>query len=162
MTLYLLDANVLIRAHEDYYPVDRIPPFWAWLLDQARSNVIKMPRVIFDEVTPPPGPFATWLTQKDVREALTLNENIPVSVIRHVIDIGYAPDLTDVEVDEIGKDPFLIASALSGTERVVVTVEVSKPSKKRQNRKLPDVCQTFGIKSINPFELYRLLKFSIP
>jgi len=162
MTLYLLDANVLIRAHEDYYPVDRIPPFWAWLLDQARSNVIKMPRVIFDEVTPPPGPFATWLTQKDVREALTLNENIPVSVIRHVIDIGYAPDLTDIEVDEIGKDPFLIASALSGTERVVVTVEVSKPSKKRQNRKLPDVCQTFGIKSINPFELYRLLKFSIP
>ena len=162
MTLYLLDANVLIRAHEDYYPVDRIPTFWAWLLDQARSNAIKMPRVIFDEVTPPPGPFATWLTQKDVREALTLNENIPVSVIRHVIDIGYAPDLTDIEVDEIGKDPFLIASALSGTERVVVTVEVSKPSKKRQNRKLPDVCQTFGIKSINPFELYRLLKFSIP
>ncbi len=24
MTLYLLDANVLIQAHEDYYPVDRI------------------------------------------------------------------------------------------------------------------------------------------
>lgn len=162
MTLYLLDANVLIRAHEDYYPVDRIPPFWAWLLDQAQSNVIKMPRVIFDEVTPPPGPFATWLTQKDVREALISNENIPVSVIRHVIDIGYAPDLTDVEVDEIGKDPFLVASAMSGTDRVVVTVEVSKPSKKRQNRKVPDVCRTSGIKSINPFELYRLLKFSIP
>ena len=33
MTLYLLDANVLIRAHEDYYPVDRIPPFWTWLID---------------------------------------------------------------------------------------------------------------------------------
>lgn len=162
MTLYLLDANVLIRAHEDYYPIDRIPPFWAWLLDQANANVIKMPRVIFDEVTPPSGPFATWLAQKDVREALILNENIPVSVIRHVIDVGYAPDLTDVEVDEIGKDPFLIASALSGTDRVVVTVEVSKPSKKRQNRKVPDVCQTFGIKPIGPFELYRLLKFSIP
>ena len=25
MTLYPLDSNVLIRAHEDYYPVDRIP-----------------------------------------------------------------------------------------------------------------------------------------
>lgn len=162
MTLYLLDANVLIRAHEDYYPVDRIPPFWTWLRDQAHANVIKMPRVIFDEVTPPPGPFAAWLTQKGVREALILNENIQVGVIRHVIDVGYAPDLTDVEIDEIGKDPFLVASALSGTNRVVVTVEVSKPSKRRQNRKLPDVCQTFGIKSINPFELYRLLKFSIP
>ncbi len=28
MTLYLVDANVLIRAHEDYYPLDRIPQFW--------------------------------------------------------------------------------------------------------------------------------------
>ena len=30
MTLYLPDANVLIRAHEDYYLIDRIPPFWDW------------------------------------------------------------------------------------------------------------------------------------
>jgi hypothetical protein len=63
MTLYLLDANVLIQAHEDYYPVDRIPRFWAWLLEMAAQNIIKMPRVIFDEVTPPPGPLADWVAQ---------------------------------------------------------------------------------------------------
>lgn len=162
MTLYLLDANVLIDAHGKYYPVDRIPAFWAWLLDQAHANMIKMPRVIFDELTPPPGPFAAWLAQRHVRETLILNENISVSVIRHVIDVGYAPDLTDVEINAIGKDPFLVASALSGADRVVVTLEVSKPSKRRQNRKVPDVCHTCGVKSISPFELYRLLSFSIP
>ncbi|MEJ0015788.1 MAG: DUF4411 family protein [Acetobacteraceae bacterium] len=48
MTLYLLDANVLIQAHEDYYPVDRIPQLWAWLLQMAARNIIKVPRVIFD------------------------------------------------------------------------------------------------------------------
>jgi hypothetical protein len=121
-----------------------------------------MPRVIFDETTPRPVPSATWLTQRHVRETLILNENIPVSVIRHVIDVGYAPDLTDVEIDAIGKDPFLVASALSGTNRVVVTLEVSKPSKRRQNRKVPDVWLTCGVRSIGPFELYRLLNFSIP
>ena len=42
MTLYLLDANVLIRAHEDYYPVDLIAPFWAWLVDMGATNTIKM------------------------------------------------------------------------------------------------------------------------
>jgi len=52
MTLYLLDANVLIRAHEDYYPIDRIPQFWIWLLQKAESGAIKMPRMIFDEVIP--------------------------------------------------------------------------------------------------------------
>ena len=74
---------------------------------------------------------------------------------------GYAPDLTDIEIDEIGKDPFLVAAAMSAPDRVVVTVEVSAPKKQRQNRKLPDVCTTFGILSMNPFELYRTLKFSI-
>lgn len=43
MTLYLPDANVLIRAHEDYYPIDRIPPFWDWLLEQALQSRLKMP-----------------------------------------------------------------------------------------------------------------------
>ncbi len=162
MTLYLLDANVLIRAHEDYYPVDRIPAFWAWLLEKAEANVIKMPRVILDEITPPPGPFAAWLADKHVKDLLISNEAIPVSLIRRVIDVGYAPDLTDVELSAIGKDPFLIALAMAGNDRIVVTIEVSKPSKIRQNRKVPDVCKAMGIKSIHPFELYKALKFSIP
>ena len=36
MTLYLMDANVLIRAHADYYPLDRLPQFWAWLLSNRK------------------------------------------------------------------------------------------------------------------------------
>jgi hypothetical protein len=161
MTLYLLDANVLIRAHEDYYPVDRIPQFWTWLLEQAEKNVIKMPRIIFDEVTPSPGPFKTWLAQKDVKDNLILNERIPVNRVRLVTEKGYAPDLNDVEQEAIGKDPFLVAAAMGGHDRIVVTVEVSKPSKKRANRKVPDVCAAMGIKSIHPFELYRVLNFYI-
>jgi hypothetical protein len=161
MTLYLLDANVLIRAHEDYYPVDRILPFWTWLLEQAANNVIKVPRIIFDEVAPAPGPFRAWLGQREVREKLVLNETIPVSLVRTVTEKGYAPDLNDIEQEAIGKDPFLVAAAMMGDDRVVVTVEVSKPSKKRQNRKVPDVCKTMGVASIDPFALYRILKFSI-
>ena len=29
--LYLLDANVLIDANRDYYPIHRVPEFWDWL-----------------------------------------------------------------------------------------------------------------------------------
>lgn len=162
MTLYLLDANVLIRAHEDYYPVDRIPAFWAWLLEKAEANVVKIPRFIFHEVAPPPGPFAAWLAQRRVKDALILAEEIPVSLVRQVTEIGYAPDLTDVELETVGKDPFLIAAAMLGNDRIVVTIEVSKPSKIRHNRKVPDVCKTMGVKAIHPLELYKVLKFSIP
>ena len=50
MTLYLLDANVLIRAHEDYYPIDRIPQFWTWLLSMASNGTVKMSVQIYDEI----------------------------------------------------------------------------------------------------------------
>ena len=66
MTLYLLDTNVLIQAHEDYYPVDPIPQFWAWLLQMAAQNIIKVPRVIFDEVTRRRD-LGDWVKQKEVR-----------------------------------------------------------------------------------------------
>jgi hypothetical protein len=162
MTLYLLDASVLISAHEDYYPVDRIPPFWAWLIDMGERGIIKMPRLIFDEIKPPPGPLADWIKRSDVREALILKEPIDGALVRQVLSRGYAPDLDDVEVEEIGKDPFLIAAALTAIDRIVVTREVSKPSSTRANRRIPDVCTGFGIQCITDFRLYSLLKFSIP
>lgn len=160
MTLYLLDANVLIRAHEDYYPVDRIPQYWAWLLDKAIAGIIKMPRRIFDEVTPPPGPFADWLKQPQVKDVLVLKERA-VGVQRVLLE-GYAPDLDDVEIERIGKDPFLIAAATAAPDRVVVTKEVSKPRLTRANRKVPDVCDGLGVLAITDFRLYSILKFTIP
>jgi Domain of unknown function (DUF4411) len=161
MTLYLLDANVIIRAHEDYYPVDRIPQFWSWLLDMAVTNVIKMPRVIFDEVKPSTGPLADWLKQAHVRETMILAEPVDVNHVQLVLAHGYAPDLNDVEIEEIGKDPFLIAAALAGPDRAIVTREVSKPSKRRAERRIPDVCSVFRIPVITDFGLYRTLNFSI-
>ena len=161
MTLYLLDANVIIRAHEDYYPVDRIPQFWSWLLEMARANTVKMPRQVFDEVTPAQGPLADWIKQAHVREALILNEPTDLARVQLVLESGYAPDLNDVEIEEIGKDPFLVAAAWAGPDRVVVTREVSRPSRTRANRHLPDVCAGFAIPVMTDFALFRVLNFSI-
>jgi hypothetical protein len=53
--------------------------------------------------------------------------NEAITGVNHVIEKGYAPDLNDVEIVKVGKDPFLIAAAFAGPDRVVVTREVSKP-----------------------------------
>jgi hypothetical protein len=95
MALYLLDANVLIQAHEDYYPVDRIPQFWAWLLDMATENIIKVPQVIFDEITPPQGQLAEWAKRLAVRDLMILRGPITRALVTHVLAHGYAPDLGD-------------------------------------------------------------------
>lgn len=161
MTLYLLDANVLIRAHADYYPMDRIPPFWTWLLSMGTADVIKMPLEIYHEVATSADVLGTWLKRNDVKKAILLEETTNGPRVRRIIVEGYAPDLNDVELEEIGRDPFLVAAALGGPDRVVVTREVSGPSKKRANRKLPDVCAQFNVPVINDFALYRALNFSI-
>lgn len=161
MTLHLLDADVLIRAHEDYYPVDRVAPFWAWLLQQAVAGSVKMAQQNYSEIADSRGLLAEWLNRADVKGTIVLDEQPDVAVVQRVLTHGYAPDLTDVDLEKIGRDPFLIAAALRAPDRIVVTREVSKPSKQRANRKIPDVCQTFGLPCINDFALWRKLNFSI-
>jgi hypothetical protein len=161
MTLHLLDADVLIRADEDYYPVDRVAPFWAWLLQQAAAGSVKMAQQNYVEIADSRGLLAEWLNRADVKEAIVLDEPTDVGTVQRVLTRGYAPDLTDVDLEKIGCDPFLIAAALRAPDRVVVTREVSRPSAQRANRKVPDVCQTFGVPCINDFALWRKLNFSI-
>lgn len=161
MTLFLMDANVPIRAHGDYYPIDRIAPFWEWLLVQAEADRVKMPREIYDEVAKSPDLLGQWLRRAEVRKAIILAEATDMVVVQTVIAKGYAPDLNDIELLSLTRDPFLVAAALCGSGRVVATREVSKPGKQRANRKVPDVCATMGLECINDYELWRRLDFRI-
>jgi hypothetical protein len=161
MTLYLMDANVPIRAHADYYPIDRIGRFWEWLLSMAEADRVKMPREIYDEVAKSPYLLGQWLRRPEVKRAVILAEPTDAAAVQRVIQTGYAPDLNDVELLALTRDPFLVAAALAGPDRVVVTREVSKPKRIRANRKVPDVCVTMGVEWIDDFELWRQLDFRI-
>ena len=89
-----------------------------------------------------------------------LAESVDAALVQRVVAEGYAPDLTDQEVEQIGRDPFLVAYGLADSaDRCVVTLEVSKPSKVRQNRKVPDVCRHFFVSYCGPFEMNRALGF---
>ena len=160
--LYLLDANVMIRAHEDYYPLDRIPQFWTWLGYLGENGDIKVPYEIYGEIEVSTGPLHDWLTDPAISKHLILDQKVDSTILNSVLEKGYAPDLNDSEIEEIGMDPFLVAYAVANSVEVtIVTKEVSAPSKKRANRKLPDVCNAFGVRCINDFEFYRELNFKI-
>lgn len=159
--MYLLDANVLIRAHEDYYPIDRIPPFWSWLADQAKVGYAKMPFEIYDEIARASGALKDWITNQTIKDSLVLDEEVDETLFNRVLDEAYAPDLTDDEMEQAGRDPFLVTYALMGERRTVVTKEVSKPSRTRGNTKVPDACSIMGISWMTDFEFYRQLGFRI-
>lgn len=161
--LYLLDANILITANSQYYPIDQVPEFWSWLQHQAASGFVKIPLEVMEEIKEgrrDNDPLIDWITQRDNYDALLFQENVDAVSVQRVVTVGYAPDLTDDEVEKIGRDPFLIAYALADPgDRWVVTTEVSRPSAQRQNRKVPDVCRAVGVECCGPFMLNRSLGF---
>lgn len=162
--LFLLDANVLIDANRDYYPIERVPEFWEWLLEMGRLDRIKIPQEFYEEVilpAPPknrPDPLVEWL--KTNKKVLVLDEEAVAGLVTRVTEQGYANNLTDEEIGKIGRDPFLVAYALVDIQnRSVVTTEHSRPSRRRANRKLPDVCNDFNVRCINTFTLIQELDF---
>lgn len=162
--LYLLDANVLITANNSYYAIDQVPEYWEWLTYMGSQGRVKMPFEIFEEVKEGPKDIEkdllfAWLQEEADKKALLLEEKVDLDLVQKVIAEGYGPDLTDYEVVQIGRDPFLIAYGLVAEERSVVTVETSAPKKQRQNRKVPDVCKGMGANWCNPFEFNRALGF---
>lgn len=159
--IYLPDANVLINANRLYYQMGRVPEFWDWLRHVGEQGHVKIPAEIYEEMTDATDPLADWLRDQDTKDALLFDEESDVALVQRVIDQGYAPDLTDVEIEKVGRDPFLIAAALRDpANRCVVTAEVSKPKARRANRHVPDVCNTFSVPWMDSFGLIQTLDFS--
>lgn len=160
MMLYLLDANVLIDANRDYYPISRIPEFWDWLVHMGLTSKVKVPIEIYDEVKEGSDELALWIKEKGVKDALLLNREADPALVSRAVEVGYAPDLSDDEVLKLGRDPFLLGYALIEPDsHCVVTTEVSKPSKQRANRHLPDAADVLGIQRCNTFQLTQSLDF---
>jgi hypothetical protein len=158
--LYLLDANVLIDANRDYYPIARIPEFWDWLEHNGKEGRVKIPHEVYDEIKDGDDDLGSWVREDGIKEVLLLDEEAVVALVSRVIVQGYAPDLTDDEVEKVGRDPFLIAYALAAPgDRCVVTTERSKPKQRRGNRHVPDVCSDLGLPCYNTFEFVRALDF---
>ncbi len=96
----------------------------------------------------------------ETETVLKFDEEVDIDLVRWVTEEGYAPDLTDIEIVEIGRDLFLVAYGLVDPKNlVIVTTERSRPGARRKNRKIPDVCTQFGIRSCNAFTFGHELGF---
>ena len=162
--MHLLDANVLIRADADFYPLDRIPQFWEWLIEKGEHGNVKIPAEIHDEIAAGTGALADWIADKHVKAALLLEEAPDPALVQQALEDGYqARDagFNDSELLKIGRDAFLVAYGLVHEERVIVTREVSKRTKRLGASKLPDVCDDWGVNWTTDYEMYRLLDFNL-
>ena len=72
--LYLLDANVLITAKRTYYPLERVPEFWDWLVEYGNRLQVKIPVEMYEEINQGDDDLRRWL--RGNRDALVLDEEI--------------------------------------------------------------------------------------
>lgn len=165
--LYLLDANTLIDAKRDYYPISRVPEFWDWIIYQGKQGKLKIPIEVYEEFSDTQDKdgekdsLAIWAEQKEARKSLLLNEDAEQDLVARITYGGYVANPTDDELKKIGRDPFLLSYALKDIEnRCIVTTETSKPSRLGANRHIPDVCRDFNIRCINNFQMIREMNFS--
>lgn len=157
--IYLLDASVLITAHNTYYALNRVPEFWSWLRFHGKAGTLKLPKEIYAEVEDGGDNLANWMSETASKVALQLDEDPDPNHLQTVLDC-YGSNLTEADLITIGKDPFLIASGLTApTQRCVVTAEVSKPSRTGARRHIPNVCVDCGLKWMSPVDLLRTLDF---
>lgn len=157
---YLVDASSLITAHNTYLALHRVPEFWEWLLFQGTSSTVKMPKVVYDEVEDGNDALADWMGEQATKDALLFDEPPDPAHVQTAM-VCYGPNPTEADLIKIGKDPFLVAAALTDpTNRQVVTAEISKPGRTGPNRHLPNVCADCGVTSMNLVQLMAVLNFT--
>lgn len=155
--LYLLDSNVLITAKNQYYEFARVDQYWEWLAYQVEHGHARIPEEIYKEVTRGKDDLTKWM--KLHKAELLLEEEVNIDLVRRVIAEGYALDLTDVELEATGRDPFRIAYALADIDnRTVVTAEV-RSKRIRQIRTIPSVCDDLNVKVSDQWQFGKALDF---
>ena len=160
--LHLLDANVLIDSARGYFQLDRVPQFWTWLVDEGTAGRIAIPIEIWEEFKEGDDLLGEWARTDLVKTSLLTLEDADPELVNGVVTSGYAPNLTDDELIQLGRDPFLIAYGLADqNDRIVVTSEVSKPSRIRGRRHVPDVCADLGVQCFGMVDLINALDFRV-
>ncbi len=158
--LYLLDADSIITGDKNAYPFGRFRIFWEWLAHMGSIGSVKIPAEQYEEVISGRGEIVDWLKLPETRTALLLQEEAIPRIVADVTLRGYG-DLNEDEIEQVGRDPFLISYAVVDPNgRTVVSFETSAPSKQRANRKIPDVCRMFGVACVTLFEMVSALDFT--
>ena len=150
LVIYLIDADTLIHAKNGDHPIGGDPGFWQWLANSARSGSVKMPTETYDEITD--RGFGDDLEQWVLAQAefLLLDESYAESLLDRVMNEGYGLQLTDVNLEIIGADPYLISYGLvDPANRTIISEEKSEPNRQGANRKVPDVCAQLKVMSGN-------------
>lgn len=156
---YLLDANTFIQAKNTYYHMDICPGYWRWIEGQSLLGEVASIDSVRDELLHGDDELHDWAMQNreiflPVSDSPTQDAFAEVAAHAAAIAAAMKPGALNEFLE--GADPWLVAKAISGGA-VVVTHEKRDP-KIRRKILIPNVCDHFGIRCINTFDLLLTLQ----
>lgn len=157
---FVIDANVLIEAHQRYYAFDIAPSFWNRLIEHAKAGRIVSIDQVKEELTRgneedllhnwSKNSFSEWF---ETTQDQAIYENYS-KIITWVQQNDQYYDSAKSEFASIA-DSWLIAYAHSKDYTIVTHEEFKEHARKRVL--IPNVCQAFGVPYMNTFEMLRSL-----
>ncbi len=151
--MYLLDANSYIEAKNRYYQMSFCPAYWDWLDQQYTLGTLASISSVYDEVARKGDDLSTWV-QARPHQFLAVSapaiQSKMTEVAQHVADLPNK-DSANVANFLSGADPWLIAVAALHDETIVTHEALTGANSKKI--KIPNICNHFGVRYINTFEL---------
>lgn len=161
---YLLDANVFIQAHKSYYAFDIAPRFWNSLIGSAEDGLVCSIDRVKDEIEKQKDQLTAW-TKGDF-SAYFEGTKEPDVLQRYaqIMQWGLAQQqYTQAALaefaEETNADAWLAAYA-SVTGMTVITLEKTDKVIRRKVP-LPNVCDAFGVRHLDTFQMLRALGISL-
>ncbi len=154
---YLLDSNVFMQAHRQYYGFDICPGFWRSLVLQHSNKRIFSVDHVKSEIARGKDALKNWATTKapDAFFKKT-DDKAVINCFAQLIDWvekepQYAPE-AKAEFASVA-DGWVIAHAKTNN-LVVVTQEEYAPDAKKKVP-MPNVCINFSVEFVNTFSMLR-------
>ena len=148
---YWLDADVLIRAKNEYYAFDFETPFWKFLERKNAEGVLASCRAVYDELVKREDELKTWASEQHQNGFFWEPDQPVQSRLRTIADYvrdNYKPQYAAPFL--AGADPWVIAQA-SVNGGFVVSNEASAPGSYRP--KIPDIARQFHVVTKGLFEV---------
>jgi len=153
MRIYCIDTNIFIYLWK-YFPSDIFLGIWGDILSLIQGGRLITPSEVYEEIED--AGIKAWL--KPYRNQVVIRlDAIQIQKAREIVNIG----LIDYAKPRPDADPFLVGLALALRERnsllnnEYLVVSNEKKSNNMNNPKIPDVCDTYGIRCLGFFDLLR-------
>lgn len=154
MTTYLLDSNIFIQSKNFHYRFEFCQAFWDLIINLHKQGHVFSIKKVKDELIAGDDDLSIWI--KKLPDSFWIDEFEHIGDYQKVMTWAYAADFTDKAKEVFAEakiaDAWLVASAASHANRVIVTQEARVDSNIKRQIKIPNAAEYFQVTCLTLYD----------